>query len=184
MVIDVDAEPYTNDQHPPRKTLKRKRPSSTSTPLPFNLTIDQKTAQIEALNKELEGLFGYYKQVVNRKMGFEFSLDLRGNDCNTLNGMVGLLMEESDLPLSKLVEMIYRKLAGERLKENVSVTVAVVKSAVLFVGQRVMYGVPNVDADVLEDDNQSCLWCWEVIAFCAFRDFIVRFFPLFLLGLF
>ncbi|XP_021636875.2 chromatin assembly factor 1 subunit FAS1 isoform X2 [Hevea brasiliensis] len=161
MVVDVDAEPDANALVQPRKTLKRKRPSSTSTALAFNLTIDQKAAQIEALNKELEGLFGYYKQVVNQKVGCGFSLDSGANDGNTLNGMVGLLMEESDLPLSKLVDVIYRKLVGERLKDNVSVTVAVVKSAVLFVGQRVMYGVPNVDADVLEDETQACLWCWE-----------------------
>ncbi|KAF2292021.1 hypothetical protein GH714_000198 [Hevea brasiliensis] len=113
MVVDVDAEPDANALVQPRKTLKRKRPSSTSTALAFNLTIDQKAAQIEALNKELEGLFGYYKQVVNQKVGCGFSLDSGANDGNTLNGMVGLLMEESDLPLSKLVDVIYRKLGGE-----------------------------------------------------------------------
>ncbi|MCL7029591.1 hypothetical protein MKW94_027957, partial [Papaver nudicaule] len=29
------------------------------------------------------------------------------------------------------------------------------------VGQRVMYGIGNADADVLEDDSDKCLWCWE-----------------------
>jgi len=38
-----------------------------------------------------------------------------------------------------------------------------VKSSLLFVGQRMMYGVPNADADILEDHSDSCLWCWEVI---------------------
>ncbi|PON99829.1 hypothetical protein TorRG33x02_042470 [Trema orientale] len=28
-----------------------------------------------------------------------------------------------------------------------------------------MYGVPNANADVLEDESQSCLWCWEVSSY-------------------
>ena len=42
------------------------------------------------------------------------------------------------------------------------VTLATVKSSVLLVGQRLAYGVSNADADVLEDESASCLWCWEV----------------------
>ncbi|KAI8008175.1 Chromatin assembly factor 1 subunit FSM [Camellia lanceoleosa] len=42
-----------------------------------------------------------------------------------------------------------------------STTVASVKSTVLFIGQRSLYGVPNTDADILEDETESCLWCWE-----------------------
>lgn len=76
-------------------------------------------------------------------------------------------MEEISLPLSKLVDEIFAK-----LKEKMeSATMASVKSAVVSVGQRVSYGVPNADADVLEDDTESCLWCWEVTESfrCLFR---------------
>jgi len=78
-----------------------------------------------------------------------------------VNAMVGLLMEESGMSFTKLVEEIYRKL----VKMSGNLTVAVVKNAGLFVGQRVTYGVPNVDADILEDETHSCLWCWEVFFF-------------------
>nr|BAJ53153.1 JHL23J11.8 [Jatropha curcas] len=159
-VIDVDSEPKPNTQDQPKKNLKRKRATSTPSLL-CNMTDDQKAAQIETLKDELQGLFVYYRQEMDQELGFGFGADLGGNECNTLNGMVGLLMEESQLALSKLVEEIHAKLSKERLKDNVTVTVAVVKTAVLFVGQRMMYGVPNVDADVLEDESQDCLWCWE-----------------------
>lgn len=36
-----------------------------------------------------------------------------------------------------------------------------VKSAVILLGQRMFYGIPNADADVLEDESESALWCWE-----------------------
>ena len=42
------------------------------------------------------------------------------------------------------------------------------KNSVLKVVQRVMHGVPNVEANVLEDQSQTCLWCWEVMAFPFF----------------
>ena len=34
-----------------------------------------------------------------------------------------------------------------------------------------MYGVPNVDADILEDETHSCLWCWEVFILFHFIVF-------------
>ncbi|XP_031271979.1 chromatin assembly factor 1 subunit FAS1-like [Pistacia vera] len=58
----------------------------------------------------------------------------------------------------ELVEEIHMKV---KENENVGLTLAAVKSAVVCVGHRVMYGFPNVDADVLEDHTQACLWCWE-----------------------
>ncbi|KAL6313742.1 hypothetical protein AAG906_010161 [Vitis piasezkii] len=51
------------------------------------------------------------------------------------------------------------------------VTLATVKKKCL-VGQRLAYGVPNADADVLEDET-SCLWCWEVIFSESFHFFSV-----------
>ncbi|XP_065875533.1 chromatin assembly factor 1 subunit FAS1 [Euphorbia lathyris] len=160
-VIDVDSYTGTNTQSQPKKTLKRKRKSSVSSLLLHKLTNEQKEAHIEVLKKELEGLFGYYREVMDQKVGFGFGADLGGSEGNSLNGRVGLLMEESQLALSKLVAEIHFRLSEERGKGNEDVTLAMVKTAVLFVGQRVLYGVPNVHADVLEDETQACLWCWE-----------------------
>lgn len=159
MAIDCEDESKPSGQDQPKKTLKRKRATLTPTQQQqlVNFTGEQKEVQIEELKREMEGLFGYYKETMNQKMGFGFGVDLGGSECINVNGMVGLLMEESDMSFSKLVEEIYGKL----VKKSGNLTVAVVKSAVLFVGQRITYGVPNVDADVLEDETQSCLWCWE-----------------------
>ncbi|KAJ6726814.1 CHROMATIN ASSEMBLY FACTOR 1 SUBUNIT A CAF-1 SUBUNIT A [Salix purpurea] len=127
MAIDGEDESKPSGQDQPKKTLKRKRATSTPTQQQHlvHLTGEQKEVQIEELKKEMEGLFGYYKETMNQKMGFGFGVDLGGSECINVNGMVA------------------------------------VKSAVLFVGQRITYGVPNVDADVLEDETQTCLWCWE-----------------------
>ncbi|KAJ6317893.1 hypothetical protein OIU76_013441 [Salix suchowensis] len=159
MAIDGEDESKPSGQDQPKKTLKRKRATSTPTQQQHlvHLTGEQKEVQIEELKKEMEGLFGYYKETMNQKMGFGFGVDLGGSECINVNGMVGLLMEESDMPFSKLAEEIYGKL----VKKSGNLSVAAVKSAVLFVGQRITYGVPNVDADVLEDETQTCLWCWE-----------------------
>ncbi|KAH8501282.1 hypothetical protein H0E87_016193 [Populus deltoides] len=159
MAIDCEDESKPSGQDQPKKTLKRKRATLTPTQQQqlVNLTGEQKEVQIEELKREMEGLFGYYRETMNQKMGFGFGVDLGGSEYINVNGMVGLLMEESDMSFSKLVEEIYGKL----VKKSANLTVAVVKSAVLFVGQRITYGVPNVDADVLEDETQSCLWCWE-----------------------
>jgi chromatin assembly factor 1 subunit A len=166
MAIDCEDESKPSGQDQPKKTLKRKRATLTPTQQQqlVNFTGEQKEVQIEELKREMEGLFGYYKETMNQKMGFGFGVDLGGSECINVNGMVGLLMEESDMSFSKLVEEIYGKL----VKKSGNLTVAVVKSAVLFVGQRITYGVPNVDADVLEDETQSCLWCWEVFFFVLF----------------
>ncbi|KAJ6429354.1 hypothetical protein OIU84_020894 [Salix udensis] len=159
MAIDGEDESKPSGQDQPKKTLKRKRATSTPSQQQHlvHLTGEQKEVQIEELKKEMEGLFGYYKETMNQKMGFGFGVDLGGSECINVNGMVGLLMEESDMPFSKLAEEIY----GMLVKKSGNLSVAAVKSAVLFVGQRITYGVPNVDADVLEDETQTCLWCWE-----------------------
>jgi len=168
MAIDGEDESKPNGQDQPKKTLKRKR--ATLTPKQqqqlLNIKGEQKGAKIEELKREMKGLFGYYKETTSQKMGFGFGVDLSGNECSNVNAMVGLLMEESGMSFTKLVEEIYKKL----VKISGDLTVAVVKNAVLFVGQRVMYGVPNVDADILEDETHSCLWCWEVF-FISFYCF-------------
>jgi len=172
MAIDCEDESKPSGHDQPKKTLKRKRATLTPTQQQqlVNLTGEQKEVQIEELKREMEGLFGYYRETMNQKMGFGFGVDLGGSECINVNGMVGLLMEESDMSFSKLVEEIYGKL----VKKSANLTVAVVKSAVLFVGQRITYGVPNVDADVLEDETQSCLWCWEVFIYLFYFPFVFR----------
>lgn len=146
-----------NSQERPKKTRKRKRASLSLE----SFGTEEKLAQIEALRKELDGLFGYYKEMMGRVVG----LDVKqcGHSCNAV---VGALIEEKGLPLSKLVDEIYDEVKGNGVCG--SVTAASVKNTVLLVGQRIMYGVSNADADVLEDDSDSCLWCWEVMRFCFF----------------
>ncbi|KAK4796326.1 hypothetical protein SAY86_028652 [Trapa natans] len=134
----------------PRKSLKRKRSSSV---VLENLTPEEKEARISALNEEIDGLLRYYREVMDQKLG----LEVLSRECCSLNAQIACLMEESDLPLSALVEQIY----GSLKEMNEGLTVAAVKSGLLFVGQRIMYGVPNPEADVLEDHSSSTLWCWE-----------------------
>ncbi|XP_031381599.1 chromatin assembly factor 1 subunit FAS1 isoform X1 [Punica granatum] len=140
----------TQPHAPAPKALKRKRPSLLGIDCP---TPEEKEARIGALTGEIEGLMRCYGEVMGQKLG----LEAMSGGCGSLNGQIARLMEESDLPLSALVEQIHG-----RLKErNEGLTVASVKSGLLLVGQRLMYGVPNPDADVLEDHSSSSLWCWE-----------------------
>ncbi|KAI4302073.1 hypothetical protein L6164_035290 [Bauhinia variegata] len=153
-IIDVDnpKHPNLNGHSGSRNIRKRKRTLS----WPENLCAHEKEAHIEAFQKELDGLFEYYKEVKDQKLVIEL------NECGSRNAVIACLMEESELPLSRLVDEIYNKL--KKVDDRVvlePLTYALVKSSVLYVGQRLMYGVPNADADVLEDDSESCFWCWE-----------------------
>ncbi|KAF5943336.1 hypothetical protein HYC85_017413 [Camellia sinensis] len=106
----------------------------------------------------MEGLFKYYKEVLDDKI----NLDL--NECGLSNSAIAYLLEETTLSLSKLVDQIYEKMRARESgsASRFSTTVASVKSTVLFISQRSLYGVPNADADILEDETESCLWCWEI----------------------
>ncbi|GMI84535.1 FASCIATA 1, NUCLEOSOME/CHROMATIN ASSEMBLY FACTOR GROUP B, FUGU 2 [Hibiscus trionum] len=156
-IIDVDDDPKAlktdgQDQH--KKGRKRKRASWASE----TLSGEQRDARIKGLEQEMEGLFGCYREMMDQRSGFGMGYDMASVDSGcALNSVVAVLMEESDLPLSKLVEAIHEKVKD--IMGNVSS--AAVKSAVLLVGQRVKYGLGNEEADVLEDDSHSSLWCWE-----------------------
>ncbi|TVU36196.1 hypothetical protein EJB05_18118 [Eragrostis curvula] len=128
-----------------QKQLKRKRASNG----PAIATAD-KDALLSGCREELEGLLQYYKEVSGRKIQFEGG-NLSGN------ALVGFLLEESSLGLTKLVEEIYEKLKGTE-----GVSEASVRSSVLLIGQRLMYGKSSPDADVLEDESELALWCWEI----------------------
>ena len=54
-------------------------------------------AQMEALQKESDGLFGYYDEV----MGQEVGLDVN-HCCNSINFVVAAMMEGIELPLSQI----------------------------------------------------------------------------------
>ncbi|TKY65326.1 Chromatin assembly factor 1 subunit FAS1 [Spatholobus suberectus] len=167
-IIDVDTE---NSPPPPpplvpqdakanrAKNTTRKRKKVPS-PLQNLKSAEEKQALIETLEKELGALFQYYREAIAQRVRVELS------QCGgSRNAVVAALMEESDLPLSRLVEEIHDRLNGEVGSGAIllaePVTYATVKSSVLFVGQRVTYGVSNADADILEDHAESCLWCWE-----------------------
>uniref|UniRef100_I1NU90 Chromatin assembly factor 1 subunit FSM n=1 Tax=Oryza glaberrima TaxID=4538 RepID=I1NU90_ORYGL len=128
-----------------QKQLKRKRASSGPA-----LAAADKDALVSGCCQELEGLLEYYREVAGHRMQFEV-----GN--LSTNAAIGCLLEESSLGLSKLVDEIYEKLKG---MEGVSATS--VRSSVLLIGQRMMYGQSSPDADVLEDESETALWCWEV----------------------
>ena len=146
-----------------QKQLKRKRASNSPV-----IAAADKDALVARCRQELEGLFQFYKEVSDRKM------QLDGGNLS-VNGMVGCLLEESSLGLTKLVDEVYEKLKGLE-----GVSVASVRSSVLLAGQRMMYGKSSPDADVLEDESESALWCWEVSwvllhKLCYF-DYIVLYF--------
>ena len=133
-----------------QKQLKRKRASNSPA-----IAASEKEALVAGCRQELQGLFEYYKEVSGHKMQLE-GVNLSGN------AMVGCLLEESALGLSKLVDQTF-----EKLKDTEGVSVASVRSSVLLIGQRMMYGQSSPDADVLEDESELSLWCWEVNPICC-----------------
>ncbi|KAM0913545.1 hypothetical protein ACQ4PT_012079 [Festuca glaucescens] len=128
-----------------QKQLKRKRASNGPA-----IAAAEKEALVAGCRQELQGLFEYYKEVSGHRM------QLDGGNLSS-NAMIGCLLEESTLGLTKLVDEAF-----EKLKETEGVSVASVRSSVLLIGQRMMYGQSSPDADVLEDESELSLWCWEV----------------------
>ncbi|KAE8790372.1 chromatin assembly factor 1 subunit FSM [Hordeum vulgare] len=129
-----------------QKQLKRKRASNGPV-----IAAPEKEALTAGCRKELAGLLDYFKEVSGHRM----QIDGGGN--LSTNAMIGCLLEESNLGLSKLVDETFEKLKGTE-----GVSVASVRSSVLLIGQRMMYGQSSPDADVLEDESDLSLWCWEV----------------------
>ncbi|KAK7269055.1 hypothetical protein RIF29_21770 [Crotalaria pallida] len=87
------------------------------------------------------------------------------SECGSLNAVIAVMIEESEVPLLMLVEEVYEKLKKNSGSAGVvqveRVTHASVKNSVLSLGDRVVYGVRNEEADIFEDHDESCLWCWE-----------------------
>ncbi|KAI3973270.1 hypothetical protein MKW92_022612 [Papaver armeniacum] len=88
--------------------------------------VEEREGKIKELKEELESLFRYFKEGLVEEN----------------------LIEESGFPYSKLADEIYEKLKS---KDGI-ITLASVRSSVLLVGQRVMYGIGNSDA-----------MCWRMI---------------------
>ncbi|KAL1803170.1 hypothetical protein ACET3Z_031817 [Daucus carota] len=145
MVIDLD-EMNKPEMSSAKKSLKRKRVSMIE-----SLSKEDREARIVALREEMSSLFAYFGEILEARKRDGVDLGVSGNS------LIACLLEESRLPLSKLVDEIYEKV--KEREEDVSV--ASVRSSVLLIGQRSFYGLANVNADVLEDDSEACLWCWE-----------------------
>ncbi|KAL2941401.1 Chromatin assembly factor 1 subunit FAS1 [Bienertia sinuspersici] len=142
------------DVRPKQPPFKRKREKQKL----LELTLEERDSRLKSLNEELESLFRYFNEVLSVDVGLSSHL-VNVFSGNNTDSMIALLLVEKRSSCSKLVAEIY-----EKVKErNDGVTIASVKKSVLYVGQRIAYGVPNADADVLEDETESCLWCWEII---------------------
>ncbi|XP_047073179.1 chromatin assembly factor 1 subunit FSM [Lolium rigidum] len=128
-----------------QKQLKRKRASNGPA-----IAAAEKEALVAGCRQELQGLFEYYREVSGHRM------QLDGGNLSS-NAVIGCLLEESALGLTRLVDEAF-----EKLRETEGVSLASVRSSVLLIGQRMMYGQSSPDADVLEDESEMSLWCWEV----------------------
>ncbi|KAJ3683512.1 hypothetical protein LUZ60_013739 [Juncus effusus] len=145
MIVDSTTDPTTDKG--PKKQLKRKRQS-----FDLNLFANNKETLKSEFQQEINSLFEFYKEFSNPSSILTNAISSNNNT----NSVIACLLEEKEVSFSNLVEEIH-----EKVKEREGITLASVKSSVLFVGQRIMYGISNADADVLEDESESCLWCWE-----------------------
>ncbi|KAG9446993.1 hypothetical protein H6P81_013121 [Aristolochia fimbriata] len=142
-----DMDPKSEDKLA-KKSSKRKRMSMDEI-----IAKEDLEALLSHYREEIDSLYAYYRETMSQKICLESGI---GSSIVSLDAIIASLLEESGLPFSKLVGEIY-----EKVKTMEGTTLASVRCSVLFVGQRSMYGVTNADADVLEDNSESCLWCWE-----------------------
>ncbi|KAK6144935.1 hypothetical protein DH2020_021755 [Rehmannia glutinosa] len=159
MRIDDGGErkPIIDEPGHKKKQLKRKRVE----PCLFSPSPEEKHAKIVTFRNEINSLVKFCKDLASENRGALLeNVEKFGNSPASLNAVISCLMEESDLPLSKLVDEIFEKVKG-RTGNGDGVSKATVKSIVILNGQRLCYGVINADADVLEDEAECALWCWE-----------------------
>ncbi|KAH9620582.1 hypothetical protein KSS87_015809, partial [Heliosperma pusillum] len=116
--------------------MKRKRVQTQLTP-------EEKESRLKTLNDELNSLFNYFNEVLNSDITSSLSLF---KDNVNLNAAIAALLEEKRCSCSKLVNEIYDKVK-DRDGNGVTVTVSSVKASVLYVGQRISYGVANGEVD-------------------------------------
>lgn len=154
------------DEGDKKKQLKRKRSSGSSVEPLLNLSSEEKSAKISSFREELKGLYDFYRElVVGKGSGKVFGdvFDETGKSNFNLDSVIAVLLEESGLPLTKLVNQIFEKIKGKFGSDGGGINgPATVKTKVLTNAQRKHYGIMNLDADILEDDFETTLWCWEV----------------------
>ncbi|KAL1552180.1 chromatin assembly factor 1 subunit FAS1-like [Salvia divinorum] len=140
-----------------KRPQKRKRLE----PCSYAVSPGEKQAKIDALRGEINSLVRFGKDLAcrSREVLLE-NVEKVGFSSASLNSVIACLMEESDLPLSVLVDEMFEKVKC-RSGNGETVTRASVKSSVLMIGQRLCYGVASADADLLEDEAEPALWFWE-----------------------
>lgn len=154
------------DEGNKKKQSKRKRSSGSSVDPLLNLSSEEKSAKISSFREELKGLYDFYVELVVGKGIGNFLGDVfdgTGKSNFNLDSVIAVLLEESGLPLTKLVNEIFEKIKGKFGSDGCGINgPATVKTKVLTNAQRKHYGIMNLDADILEDDSEATLWCWEV----------------------
>ncbi|KAI3470376.1 hypothetical protein Pfo_027039 [Paulownia fortunei] len=157
-IDDTDeGKPIIDGTGQKKRQLKRKRVE----PCLYIPSPEEKHAKIITFRNEINSLVKFCKDLALENRGALLeNVEKVGNSSASLNGVIACLMEESDLPLSKLVDEIFEKVKG-RVGNGDGFPKASVKSTVLIIGQRLCYGVTSADADVLEDEAECALWCWE-----------------------
>ncbi|KAL1532830.1 chromatin assembly factor 1 subunit FAS1-like [Salvia divinorum] len=140
-----------------KRSHKRKRLE----PCLYAVSPEEKQPKIEALRDEIDSLVKFSKDLAfrSREVLLE-NVEKVGVSSASVNSVIACLMEDSDLPLSMLVDEIFEKVKG-RAGNGENATRASVKSSVLMIGQRLCYGVASADADLLEDEAEPALWFWE-----------------------
>ncbi|KAK6137789.1 hypothetical protein DH2020_028469 [Rehmannia glutinosa] len=152
-----EKRPIIDEPGHKKKQLKRKRVE----PCLFSPSSEEKHAKIVTFRNEINSLVKFCKDLASENRGALLeNVEKLGISPASLNAVIACLMEESDLPLSKLVDEIFEKVKGITGNGD-GVSKANVKSIVILNGQRLCYGVINADADVLEDEAECALWCWE-----------------------
>ncbi|KAI3770137.1 hypothetical protein L6452_01259 [Arctium lappa] len=87
-----------------KKATKKKR-------VELVISLEERDCRIDALREEVDGLIKYYKEY-NNSGNVVFNVDSVKVNCSG-NSLIACLLEESSLPLSKLMESI-----TDRVKEE------------------------------------------------------------------
>ncbi|KAI5084152.1 hypothetical protein GOP47_0000321 [Adiantum capillus-veneris] len=150
---DVPVLTASKDAHKmSKKGVKRKRAIVTGP-----LDVESRSVLIKEFKSEVASLIRFYHE------DGKIDLTTAGVQNYGRRGEIAFLLEESGLPFSSLIANLLLQLKPTDDSQGRSdLTPALLRSLVLSIGERISFGTPNPDADVLEDDSEACLWCWEV----------------------
>ena len=128
------------------------------------LDAEEKCSLINQFQSEIDSLVHFFREDEGKVQS-----NIESRPRNTLpmlkqRAEIASLVEGSSLSFSKLVTEIYGKLgtSAAEPESSFSMTLCTLRGSILSIGERIMFGILNPDADVLEDDSERCLWCWEV----------------------